>query len=202
MQKGFASILILVGILVITIVAGGVYYFGKSQVSKPQPSNPPVVSQTPQPTITTQPTSIPDETANWKTYINKKYGFSVKYPATWYSNDCGDEDLLLLDPSKTPICETEPYYPIQLNIDNNIKTVEQLKQSWTGGGFKVTEEDSGIASINASRFLVEKVEPAPGPAKMKIIVVPVKIVLFQILLNRLEYEAVANQILSTLKFTQ
>lgn len=57
MQKGFAPILILIGILVIMAVASGAYYFGKSQTPKPQIQNPVVVSPTPQPTIV--PSSIP-----------------------------------------------------------------------------------------------------------------------------------------------
>lgn len=73
MQKGFAPILILVGILVALALAGGVYFFGKSQVAKLQ--NPVVVSQTPQATPT--PSSTSDETASWKTYTNTKYGYSI-----------------------------------------------------------------------------------------------------------------------------
>jgi len=74
-QKGFAPVLFLVGILVIIGVAAGVYFFGKSQVPKSQLPNPVVTSPTPQATL--------DETVNWKTYTNTKYGFSFKYPATW-----------------------------------------------------------------------------------------------------------------------
>ncbi len=86
-QKGFAPILILVGILAIIAVAGGAYYFGKSQNPKPQPQ------------ATTTPSSIPDasrepngsaETANWKTYTgmtSKNNGhqgqISIKYPPQW-----------------------------------------------------------------------------------------------------------------------
>ena len=96
MQRGFAPILVLVGILILAIIAGGVYYFGRSQIVKPQPQNPVVVYQTPQPTLA--PSSFPDvnpvpngtgETANWKTYTNTKYGYQVKYPAgeIWYDEE-------------------------------------------------------------------------------------------------------------------
>lgn len=33
---------------------------------------------------------ISDETANWKTYRNDRYGFEVKYPPTWKVYDKGD----------------------------------------------------------------------------------------------------------------
>lgn len=75
------------GILVLAGVTGGAYFFGKSQSPKPQPPSPVFVSPTPQATPVSS--SIPDaspaptgagETANWKTYTNTKYGFSLKYP--------------------------------------------------------------------------------------------------------------------------
>lgn len=67
MQKGFAPIIILVGILVIVAI-GGAFYLSKSQ--------------TPQPTTTTG-SSAPigtEETANWKTYTDQSGDFMLKYP--------------------------------------------------------------------------------------------------------------------------
>ncbi len=80
-QKGFSPLVIILGIILIIGIAGGAYYFGKSQTKKPEASsspNPMVVSQTPQPIIT--PSSSPDETSSWKIYTNAKNGFSIKYP--------------------------------------------------------------------------------------------------------------------------
>lgn len=92
-QKGFAPILIILGIVLLLGAVGGAYYFGQSSV-KPSTS----VSQTPvsnsqtsisptqspaKTTISPTPTSVPtvvDETVSWKTYVNTKYGFSFKYP--------------------------------------------------------------------------------------------------------------------------
>lgn len=87
-QKGFAPILILVGILVIVGIAGGAYYFGKSAAPKPQN---PVVSQISQPTSVTSsipanspvPTSV-GEAANWKTYKSDNYGYSFRYPSSFW----------------------------------------------------------------------------------------------------------------------
>ncbi|MBI2020732.1 hypothetical protein HYS94_04985 [Candidatus Daviesbacteria bacterium] len=72
MQKGFAPLLIIVGILVVGLIAGGAYYLGSVGAPKPQT---PVVNQTPQPTA--------DETANWKTYTNENLEFTIKYPSDW-----------------------------------------------------------------------------------------------------------------------
>ncbi len=48
----------------------------QAQVQPAQPA--------PQPQAQTQPT---DETANWKTYTNAKYGFEFKYPNDWVNQD-------------------------------------------------------------------------------------------------------------------
>lgn len=58
MQKGFAPIFILIGIVILVAVGGGAYYFEKSQISKPQPQNQTVISQTSQSTST--PNIIPN----------------------------------------------------------------------------------------------------------------------------------------------
>lgn len=73
MQKGQSLILVLIGILVMVAVAGGAYYLGRQTTPKPSPV--PVISQTPQPS----PSPV-DETINWKTYTNQKFGFNFNYP--------------------------------------------------------------------------------------------------------------------------
>ncbi len=78
-QKGFAPILIILGIVLLLGVAGGVYYYIQ-QVPKYGmgfvPSPPEVIRQR----QTSTPSSTIDETANWKTYTNKRVGFEIKYP--------------------------------------------------------------------------------------------------------------------------
>lgn len=77
MQKGFATILILVGVLIMAAVGGGAYYLW---TLKNNPQNAPVVSQTPKPTAA----SSTDETANWKTYVSNEGKFTLKYPKDWH----------------------------------------------------------------------------------------------------------------------
>lgn len=50
-QKGLATILILVGILIIALIAGGAYYLGRQTTHLPQTQNP-LVTSTPQPSST------------------------------------------------------------------------------------------------------------------------------------------------------
>ena len=71
--------LILITIPVILIFAAS-YFFLQSDFFKPREPVAVVVS-----TITQTPTPITttDETANWKTYLNEKYGFGFRYPFSW-----------------------------------------------------------------------------------------------------------------------
>lgn len=71
-QKGFAQVLILVGIVLIIGIAGGAYYFGKFSS---KPAQQPVAQQVATPTSQ----SAQDETANWKTYSDDQ-DIYFKYP--------------------------------------------------------------------------------------------------------------------------
>lgn len=81
-QKGQTLVYILVGVLILVSVAGGAYYFGKSSTPKSSPA-PVVTSQTPQPTPDETVYTESDRSANWKTYTNIKYGYSIRYPDDW-----------------------------------------------------------------------------------------------------------------------
>lgn len=70
-QKG--NFLLIIGIIVLLLVIGaGGYFLYQKQVNKP------VATQVSYPT----PSPTSDETANWKTYTNTQYGYSIKYPPT------------------------------------------------------------------------------------------------------------------------
>ncbi len=80
MQKGFAPIFLLIGVFVVAAISGA-YYLGTLK-NKSQPTPPPnsiTSSQTPQATAS----PAPDETANWKSYIDTDLGITFKYPTTW-----------------------------------------------------------------------------------------------------------------------
>lgn len=61
------------GIIFFVILSGFGYYI--LQAKKTTPVSP---SLTP---MSLSPSPIPDPTANWKTYINNQYGYSLRYPA-------------------------------------------------------------------------------------------------------------------------
>lgn len=74
MQKGFAGILVLT-IILFTAVGVGVYYFATQR-----PGGLLTQLSTPSPNVN-QETNVSPETANWKTYTNTKYKFSIKAPS-------------------------------------------------------------------------------------------------------------------------
>lgn len=83
-QKGIAPIIIVLILAIILAGAGDAYYF-KQQQSKSS--------------------SVLDETADWKTYQNTKYGFEFKYPKEYVfsSSEAGGA----FSPGYIPICSRD-----------------------------------------------------------------------------------------------
>lgn len=55
---------------------------------KNEPPSPPVSSPTlSSPPTTQQSSPTPDETANWKTYTNQEWGYSIQYPNDWEAKE-------------------------------------------------------------------------------------------------------------------
>lgn len=74
-QKGFTPIILLIGLVLVIGIAGGAYYFGKTQ-------NPIITPQTtPNSSPTTSPT--PDGTTNWLRLSNNSCSLLLLYPPTW-----------------------------------------------------------------------------------------------------------------------
>ena len=98
-QKGFAPIIIIV---LVAIVASGVYFLGTKNILK-------LPTSFSLPTISPSPTPTPDPTANWKTYTNYEYGYSVKYPSDW--------KVIEAKPSNTP------NWPYDISQENQLQKV-------------------------------------------------------------------------------
>lgn len=116
-EKGFTPILLLVGFLLIVAVAGGAYYFGKSQSVRPE------AVSTPNPTITSQVIPSPSTAITSATslatawsgrlnlYSDSTLGISFQYPAFFIVN--------VIDTAKE---KTEGYYYASLNKDYEYRT--------------------------------------------------------------------------------
>lgn len=178
MQKGQILIWIIIGVMV-TAVAGGAYYLGRSSSPKPSPI-PTVVSQTPQPTLSQTPT--PDETANWRTYTSTSGKFTIKYPIEWKVLNGGSlstgTEIVSFGPNITGVTEDlniKMWIQMQsaTNPNSSIKNAEDYKNSLVKGyssnpnsnisvtaatvdgvsGFKLSYIDSGVKITN---ILIDK----------------------------------------------
>lgn len=163
-----------------------VYYLGQLSV-KPIETPVAVVPLTTNiPTTKVAPTHIVDPTVNWKTYENKQYGFSFKYPtALKLSPDPQFPDNYTLKNSSTFIA-----FNIQSTCLNTqcltIQNLDEIANNMLGldvlSTFKIGDS-KGIRITNG--FMVE----IPNSNNF-------------LLLNSGQYTAVVDQILSTFKLTE
>lgn len=150
-----------------------------------------------QPSPTNTPTPIEDPTANWKTYINEKLKFSIKYPTSWTEKGpVADNDKTLVylysNESFGEGPESIKYY-IWIYSDTRLpstkltkeligaytayKTDELPSQSGTLSAF-ITKDEKTYISISITPYDVK--QPYPSQSK---------------------YVDTFNQMLSTFKLT-
>lgn len=90
MKKASAALWIVWIILIILIAGGLVYYFQYTKIPELNTKINDLQNQVNQ--LQEQAKQPADETADWKTYENTKYGYSVKYPSDWYLYNKGFYD--------------------------------------------------------------------------------------------------------------
>lgn len=83
MNKGIAPIAIILIIIGVLALGGGVWYWQQQELQKLQKQAEEFVQPT------QQQNNATDETADWKTYRNEKYGFEVEYPSSWHFDPFG-----------------------------------------------------------------------------------------------------------------
>lgn len=88
-QKGFAYLYLILGALLLVLVGAGAYYLGTKNVQTQQQTVSPIVSQQ---TLT----PAVDQTANWQTYTNSTFGFSIKYPLDLKMSGAKDDPRSIL----------------------------------------------------------------------------------------------------------
>ena len=109
MQKGFALPLVLAVILLVSLIGVGGYYFYQTK--------------TPESTATIpSPSPIVGETANWKTYTNEAYKFTIKYPSSWYIYEYPIESSFMLLFDRKPIHKEDisphPWQELEITVGN------------------------------------------------------------------------------------
>jgi hypothetical protein len=66
-------------IIILVVVGGGAYFLIENKILLFQNQQKTII----QTSTKSSPTSAPISTADWKTYTNSQYGFSIKYPKSW-----------------------------------------------------------------------------------------------------------------------
>jgi len=79
--------MILVVILVAVAFGGLGYWLGTKNNSNVSTGLTTASSSVPEPPIPTLSQTTTSETAGWKTYMNDRYGYSIKYPSTYSAKD-------------------------------------------------------------------------------------------------------------------
>ncbi len=120
-NKGFSSLVTILVALAIVLVGGAVWYFS------PQDTK-----------VMYQPL---DETANWKTYTNKQYGFEFKYPSYYGNVSLGEKEVnpVGIDVNVYDRLEHEGIYSEVVNLNCN---------SITGNGILFV----GVTEISGVKF--------------------------------------------------
>lgn len=203
--------IMLVGLTAAIFLAIG-YWAGRqtAMLEEDKTTTPPIIgtitsTATPKATTTTSAT---DETANWKTYTNEKYGFSFKYPGDWtYKTNAGTETLLtigLFPPSKT---EGYEYFgDITINVENsNGLTLEDFAKEKNYASATEIEWNSTAESepINISGVSGIKYPQIAGmmPSTISIVKSGNYVYEIQDIKPSHQQDGIYDQILSTFEFT-
>lgn len=148
----FASVFIAVGVLL------GTYLTSFQQL----PPEPMVSLPTRIPTLV--PTT--DQTANWKTYTNNKYGFSFNYPKEWFIIENSQSNIVRIDDKPLTKFEDEqgmgPYYSEYISFEVHEKIPRDVQ----------INDPIGTKKCEGDAYCVQKVSDltigGKNAAKMKI----------------------------------
>ena len=149
--------------------------------------------------------------SNWKTYINEKNGYSIKYPDNLYK-DCSYDDVFVLYEGTGPCTAGEPSIAFNVNVEGNINTLQNnnYKKSYNEKCYTVLTrniEVSGLSAIEYYNIIHDISSPECNSMEVAYARPGVHVeVIKDAKTYILEYirdanEDIENQILSTFKFT-
>ena len=184
-------------ILALVIVGGGGWYYYENYYKKPTPT-PTVTPSTKEPTTTT----TKDETADWKTYTNEKYGYSLKYPKDWeYKENMheGYEKGAIVGFRKPPT-KDEGFYDIVIRVADagNTLTIDE----WLARNAKPsivtspTHKTIGVDKLPGVEFIESNMDEHKA-----VYLAHNKLVMSFTIAKDSKYLSIFNKMLSTFKFT-
>ena len=138
-------IYLVIGIILLVIFASLGYLFRKDTIVKNN------VAVSPSPAA--KPTIKADETADWKTYSNIKYGYSLKYPSDWTITDGQtDENVTFAGKGEG---RGEGYKPplVSVSIFDTIKFKKE-EAIQNGFDYKIIEKNDKTFLFLASTYLI------------------------------------------------
>jgi hypothetical protein len=166
MQRGFAAILFLIGLAIVLLLGGGLYYVVQPSLLK--------VSNSIQSSPPSKTSSLTDETFEWETYRDTQYRYSFKYPKNWTYKSSGNNTQYQSNLPDFLNKSYDTFFDVKNNLD--IKGLPLLlnvsiynnTQNWTlerwvnqleefSGGAYISQENIQVAGNNAIRA---KVNPA------------------------------------------
>jgi hypothetical protein len=144
----------LLGILIGSIVGGGIFWVGEWYADKFQKTSTPIqtpakeTQQTNNSKETTQPV---DEYAGWKTYTNKTIGYTLKYPADWTVKEI-DTFSEVIEKNVKYITITTPdgKYFLHFGLKKKTDTFELTDRTGVGAGEFKQKTDWAIKILNIS----------------------------------------------------
>jgi hypothetical protein len=209
--------IIILSIFVVVCLATICYLFWQNQQLKVSLNQVPSVPSNPQVEIKPEPEFVPLVTVtipeNWKTYVNKKCGYEVKYPPTWKllpEPETAVYGAAVIYPSEVGSGIKPPAEWVKLQIGCADRTagstpesiIAQLNSRDTGNS---GESKFGIlekTAVNGSLAYMQTLEPAFGENVLEYFVFPAGSKYYDLGFTPAENnQMVRNQILSTVKFT-
>jgi len=148
----------LLGVLILTGAVFGVYKYAQRQV---QPASQPT------PTPVAVATTTPDGTANWETYTNTNYGYSIKYPPDFYyqewkiSNSIKHSMSFRLEELRGKDIPQQPEIGITVYLDEDLYIGDWLKKHSTNKPFGSIEDLSihffGVETVGGTQNGLERI---------------------------------------------
>lgn len=191
------------------IIGGGVYLLKISRLQSPERSNGGQANLKPTQTTILSPIPSIDPTANWKTYTNEKYRYSLKYPLDIFVRQiCEGEELLL---SKRDPTDKAEYHDAggtcgrgaRYLIEIITVTEPVIDEPKSNDDYTVTKTEFNIGDLKAIKYTAESsLQPDnPGPKWYTEVFIEHNNQIHRIYLGKKEFLEIFDQILQTFQFT-